>query len=180
MKIMDAFAVSHESHGDVRHDAVTTLVMNCLDVVSKPFSAEMPEYRKLLKVSEWDHANGCVVGSIPACSCGLRETKNFINLVRSANFVKRSLGVLSWNTDTDRWHPVILVHHPRPSERAEDEGIRYKSRFHHTEGFATREEAEVWIQKRPDTVLVENLLQGWGEADGLPLICQDFPRSLTI
>ena len=45
------------------------------------------------------------------------------------------------DTEHDRWHPVVFEEKPLPGNP--DNPIRHKSKMHHTEGFATRDEALV-------------------------------------
>lgn len=46
------------------------------------------------------------------------------------------------NTENDRWHPVVFEEKPLPGNNP-DAPVRHKSKMHHTEGFATRDEALV-------------------------------------
>lgn len=46
------------------------------------------------------------------------------------------------NHKLSRWHPIVFVINPLPGGYDPTQsGCRYKSKFHHTAGFATREEA---------------------------------------
>lgn len=52
------------------------------------------------------------------------------------------IAALIHNTAADKWHPVLFVESPLPGEDSANKPVRYKSKMHRTEGFATREEAE--------------------------------------
>lgn len=57
-----------------------------------------------------------------------------------------------YNTKLERWHPILFVERPLPGPYSPDKPVRHKSHGHHTEGFATREEALASIDeytKRP-------------------------------
>lgn len=45
------------------------------------------------------------------------------------------------NTKMNRWHPIFFREKPLPGPPGPDKPIRHQSSGHHTEGFATREEA---------------------------------------
>lgn len=51
------------------------------------------------------------------------------------------------NKKLDRWHPIIFVESPLPGPYSEDKPVRHKSQGHHTEGFATKQEAIKHIKK---------------------------------
>mgnify|MGYP007047102703 CR=1 FL=1 len=50
--------------------------------------------------------------------------------------------VLLHNAETDRYHPCYYYQSPLPSSGGTEGPVRYRSKGHHTEGFAT--EAEGW------------------------------------
>lgn len=45
------------------------------------------------------------------------------------------------NTKNDTYHPVVFSEHPLPGPPEDGKLVRHKSKMHHTNGFATREEA---------------------------------------
>lgn len=51
------------------------------------------------------------------------------------------------NTKLDRWHPITFREAPLPGPPSADKPIRHKSQGHHTDGFATREEAVVFAKE---------------------------------
>jgi hypothetical protein len=46
------------------------------------------------------------------------------------------------NVHNNRFHPILFLYNPLPGGGGPD---RHKSKGHHTEGFATREEAEAFV-----------------------------------
>jgi len=78
------------------------------------------------------------------------------------------------NDATGRYHPILFRPSPRPSDDPEPGRFcRHRSSGHHTDGFATVEEAQVMIWQSPDLVDA-NLLLSW---DGvkLPATTLDLP-----
>jgi hypothetical protein len=50
------------------------------------------------------------------------------------------------NPLAQRWHPVLFYESPLPGPDTPDKPVRHRSKGHHTEGFATREEALAYIE----------------------------------
>lgn len=73
------------------------------------------------------------------------------------------------NMKDQRWHPVYFLVNPRPSQELDDPAMRYKSKAHHTGGFATREEAM--------NVGIPQLVKVVAKAYDEPRLCleKDFP-----
>ena len=68
------------------------------------------------------------------------------------------------NTATDRWHPISFRMAPMPGPDGYKAG-RYKSVGHHTEGFATQEDAVAWVKGQPRMDLYDDV---W-DWDGLEI-----------
>lgn len=54
------------------------------------------------------------------------------------------------NMANDRWHPIIFRPSPRPSDTEKDTSIRFRSSYHHTDGFVTRKIATEFIASQDD------------------------------
>lgn len=80
-------------------------------------------------------------------------------------------GVLQ-NEKTGRFHAIFFRLSPRPSSEPTDNGQRYKSAAHHTDGSATLDEARAFIGNYPDYKDVGAVWK-W-DGDGVPAIVQDF------
>lgn len=61
--------------------------------------------------------------------------------------VTHVIGMLK-DVTKDRWHPIIFEYHPPGASDIP----RYRSTMHHTEGFATRTEAEARIPELADRI----------------------------
>ena len=83
----------------------------------------------------------------------------------------RPAGILQ-NTATGRFHPIIFRPAPTPSESGLTSGpMRHKSAGHHTDGFATLEEAIADIEGKG----LENCGAVWEwDGDGVPAMVQWF------
>lgn len=68
-------------------------------------------------------------------------------------------GILT-NTQTGRFHPISFRQAPFPGGI---DGARYRSFGHHTEGFASQEEAVAWVQSKPELKLLEKLFEWDGK-----------------
>lgn len=76
------------------------------------------------------------------------------------------------NEATGRFHSIAFREAPRPSDYGEAV-VRHKSIGHHTEGFATVEEASAHIAEQPYMVALDALFS-WDGAD-IPAMTLDLP-----
>lgn len=87
------------------------------------------------------------------------------------------------NETNDRWHPIVFQEAPLPGSYDPDRPRRWKSKMHHTTGFATKEEAEAdagndlrprveALALGPVTVLTEEVFS-WDGA-GMPALVAFF------
>ncbi len=74
------------------------------------------------------------------------------------------------NIKDNKWHPILFLHNPLPGPPEADKPVRHKSKFHHTDGFATRDEAIKCI----DESLMPAVKKEWGE-DVKKSLAQDLP-----
>lgn len=74
-----------------------------------------------------------------------------------------SIVCLLHNTATNRWHPILFVESPLPSE---SKLVRHKSKCHHTEGFESREAANASATELAAKVQARLLLDDVGEWNG--------------
>lgn len=73
------------------------------------------------------------------------------------------------DTQTGRFHPIVFRRAPRPSEYGEDVQ-RYKSKGHHTIGFAEQKDATKWIEETDGLVNLKET-QFWDSSiDPIPAI----------
>lgn len=90
------------------------------------------------------------------------------------------------NTLTGRYYPFVFREAPFPSDDGTEIVTRYRSRMHHTSGFATLAEAQVGARRlQPkiaaslgpcDLDITEATDDAWQEWE-LPLVCELRPRS---
>ena len=76
------------------------------------------------------------------------------------------------NTTADTWHPFYFCLSPRPSDEENGVVMRFRSRAHHTEGFASEAEAREYMPIQTnwkDTGLVWE----W-DGEDIPTITADF------
>jgi hypothetical protein len=59
------------------------------------------------------------------------------------------------NVRANRWHPIVYYESPLPGPADTDKPVRHKSKGHHTEGFATREEAVASAKQLAEVVAKE-------------------------
>lgn len=77
------------------------------------------------------------------------------------------------NTSADTYHPIFLGASPRPSDDAV--GIcRHRSRFHHTEGFGSKEEAMTFMADCDISNEPSGLLWTW-DGQETPAVTADLP-----
>ena len=82
------------------------------------------------------------------------------------------------NTATGRYHPIVFRPAPMPSGAdAEMGAMRYRSRGHHTEGFATLAEADAHIAERPEWT-ASGLAWEW-DGTGVPALTEWFPAKVA-
>lgn len=55
-------------------------------------------------------------------------------------FANPVIGILH-NKKENRWHPIVFDESPMPGPHDPETMVRFRSKMHHTGGFATREEA---------------------------------------
>jgi len=67
------------------------------------------------------------------------------------------------NTQTDRFHPILFCESPLPGLLPAEKPVRHRSKSHHTQGFATRDEALAECDR-----MVEQLA---GESGGPVRLC---------
>lgn len=75
------------------------------------------------------------------------------------------------NERTGRFHPVAFRASPRPSDTGDV--VRHKSIGHHTDGFATLEEAMAFIEESPVMVSMGAVFSWSG--DDVPAMHLDLP-----
>lgn len=59
------------------------------------------------------------------------------------------------NVRANRWHPIVYCESPLPGPVDAAKPVRHKSKGHHTEGFATREEAIAGANQVADKIAKE-------------------------
>jgi hypothetical protein len=72
------------------------------------------------------------------------------------------------NTQTGRFHPIVFRPAPLPGGATIGTVERYRSKGHHTTGFATRDEALAFIRERSELSLTGLALE-W-DGTGVPAI----------
>lgn len=81
------------------------------------------------------------------------------------------------NTATARFHPIVFRIAPMPGGAAQNmEYLRYKSHGHHTDGFATKEEAMVEVESMKAKLGARwsGVTYEWS-GDGAPALVDFFP-----
>lgn len=87
------------------------------------------------------------------------------------------------NEKLDRWHPILFQEAPLPGPPSRNKPIRHKSAGHHTEGFATREEAVAHAKAAPGRdPSVANMILAVDEdlpwdGEGIPAGVNIFPEA---
>ncbi len=76
------------------------------------------------------------------------------------------------NTKTNRYHPIIFRPAPPPSGDEDLAAQRYRSAGHHTDGFATLEEAQESVSQQPELTNVSVVWEWDGE--GVPAMTEWF------
>lgn len=86
-------------------------------------------------------------------------------------------GILT-NTKTGRFHPIFFWMPPMPCGAETGSAFRYKSASHHTDGFATMEEARENIAKAAETDVaagVQDSGRRWDwDGEGVPPMVEFF------
>lgn len=57
----------------------------------------------------------------------------------------------------NRWHPILYAESPLPGPPSSGKPVRHKSKCHHTQGFATREEGLAGAKVLADQVVEHGL-----------------------
>jgi hypothetical protein len=81
------------------------------------------------------------------------------------------------NYVSGRWHPILFRPAPLPSGADIDSGcLRYRSKGHHTEGFATKDEAVAWIKDHSDTMTFLEGVEFCWDGNGVPTVTTWIPN----
>lgn len=72
------------------------------------------------------------------------------DVLKQEEFIVRFPAGIIVNTATGRFHPIVFRRAPLPSHYSEPGPQRHKSIGHHTEGFATKDDAIAHIEAHSD------------------------------
>lgn len=85
------------------------------------------------------------------------------------------------NVKLNRWHPILFLENPLPGPPSADKPVRHKSKFHHTNGFDTRDAAV----KSATEELAPAVEKEWGKpkfalSADMPWDGEDVPASVAF